>query len=318
VLFVRIWRRGITFGGTKTIHNREELVTTGGAALIGCAFVGLRIGLAGHGGSPGILEYLRAQHPLQTGLGRHLHGLWESLRFAWGFVLVAVIALLGTPVPIRILGLGLIAATAAMSVLVADDLSRSMIVLMPVAMEGLVRWAPLSVTWRRTLPVAAIASLIIPAHHVVTNFVAPIRNSYAVMQLARRPKEVLAAENWTALGSEHLGKGDRDGARQCVDIALGLNPLAADAYNLRGYIAAQDENWQAALSDFARACDLSPTTPSFWFNQAHAAARVGDPAAFARSLAVAKRLAPTGSELALSIAQLEKTVRSVRDSKAAP
>jgi tetratricopeptide (TPR) repeat protein len=300
------------------IRYRERLIGNQGAlreilrelmvpAAATVAYLVVRIALAGQAGSPGVGEYLKAQQALSAPFSRQLAGLWESLRFAWVFVALGLFAWL-RPAPVRIrVALAAIAAlTAFVGFAIANDLSRSMTLLLPLAVVGMAWGARYVKAWPAALSVMLVAALGLPARHIVTDFVLPIPRFPAVVQAWKQPVGILAPLTWVERSNGLVAAGRLPEAEQTLAIALRLAPNFAPAYNARGFVAAKSSRWDAALADFARACALEPKEDSFWFNQAFAAQQLQRPDVAARALAEAKRLAKPDSDVARKIAELER------------
>lgn len=174
--------------------------------LLVLAFAGVRLALGGSGGSQTVRRYLeefvqaRSYEPW-----RILHGAWEGLRFGW--ILVGYVAFEGLRAlrlnrrrGWQLVGVSVAAAaTTAVGLFTALDMSRSMVLVAPVVPLGwiLVRR---TAAWNRfhLAPVAAAAALLVPAQHVVTRFVIPVDTLWS------RPFGVSEALN-------HIGFAYRNG-----------------------------------------------------------------------------------------------------------
>jgi len=148
-------------------------------ALLLAAYPVLRLFLAGHAGALELAALHGRVATFRLPVSRVLFGCWEGLRFGWLLVVAAILALWGRGQRGVALFLGL--AVAAMTLVAlgsSNDLSRAMMLLVPVlplgwqlgrSMQGWVRW-------RIVGPALALATLVVPAHHVVTDFTMPVNS----------------------------------------------------------------------------------------------------------------------------------------------
>ncbi len=282
-----------------------------GAAALGVAFVVLRFSLAGGTESLGFAEYVSQQQTFRVGVGRHLLGAAAGLRFGWVLVAVAAVIIWQTQ-PRRFAWslIGVLVATMTLSALIANDLSRSPSMLLPVALLGLVWATARGLAPLKILIPLSLAALALPAQHVVTDFTLPIDRLPTVLRARAEPAGTLSALNWVKRAEELVGLGDRVAAERHLDVALRLDAHCGAAYNVRGFLAYQQSEWQQAFANFARASQLTPAEPSFWLHQAYAAWKLGDTPAYTRAIAEAKRLAPAASDVATKIAALECLVNA--------
>lgn len=163
---------------------RREIIPP---ALLIAAFAVLRIGLGGSGNSQTIRSYWTEfifARPYY--IPRILLGMWEGLRFGWPLLIYLAIEAIRTrrsPASpalqfSAVVVLGILTATAGLAS--ALDMSRSMVLLLPVVPLG---WVLASRTdaWKRlhAAPVLAAAAVLLPANHVVSRFVIPVDNLWS-------------------------------------------------------------------------------------------------------------------------------------------
>ncbi len=157
---------------------REALIPV----LLAGLYTLVRLRLGGTGGSQTVSGYLREFVLSEKyGLLQRLHGAWAGLRLGWLPVLLAIIGAWrsqrGRWGAVVLAGGALL--TAIVGLLTALDMSRSMVLLLPVVplgwrvAVGLGFWR----TWH-VGPVAAALALALPARHVVANFVLPVDNMW--------------------------------------------------------------------------------------------------------------------------------------------
>jgi TPR repeat protein len=155
--------------------------------LLVSGFAIVRLGLGGSGGSQTVSGYL--SHFVlgrEFRLPRMLFGAWEGLRFGWLLVFFVAWASLGIFSTKRTSNLrlsvltALAACSAVFGLFAALDLSRSMILVLPVVPFGWLR-ARETTGWTkyRVAPILAAAALLWPTHHVVSRFVIPVDHPWS-------------------------------------------------------------------------------------------------------------------------------------------
>jgi len=304
-LSVRLLRAPSPAGDANPLSGCAALKQAGVPIILAGLYAIVRIALAGHGGSQGILEYLSAQQTLQIGLGRHLLGLWESLRVAWVFVFAGIFVLLRPATLQSKAGWGaLFFITALTGLLIANDLSRSMIVLLPLAAEGLLRLPTLLARPGKAMAALLVIGLLVPAQHVVTNFTMPIATLPKVLR-DWNSIEQLASAKWIELAARQFSGGNIGQADELLDFALRLDARNGTVYDTKGRFAARLQDWETAEKNFAEACRLNPSNPSYWVDRAGIALQLREEAIFSASITEAKRLTPPGSALARQIEVFE-------------
>lgn len=111
------------------------------------------------------ISYWSDRPLLAASFGGTLWGVWNGLRLGW-----IPIALFAASFTGRSRGL-LIAATSStlfVNLCVADDLSRSMSVAIPLVLAGVMRlWQSQPDRARRIVPLLCVGNLLLPAHHVI-------------------------------------------------------------------------------------------------------------------------------------------------------
>lgn len=194
--------------------------------------------------------------------GALLLGLWHGFRCGWA--LVGVTALVGVRRR-QWLALGALAASLAVNLAVADDLSRSTSILLPAAVAG----AGLLVSWRhsrRWLVLLAAGNLILPAAHIIATprstmeryHRTPVLYLYAEREHAANPPEFASPAIYTARGIEALQAGRLDAARSQFDLALRYDPEFSRAWGNRGIARYAAGEKTAGLADLDRALVQAP------------------------------------------------------------
>jgi hypothetical protein len=288
------------------IKDYYRLVTVG--AALSFAFVLLRV--LGRSGSIGLGEYIGEQQTFHTPVSRHLQGLWQSLRIAWlpagiGLTL-AVRRLAGAPGVAFAAGVTL---TMVASEFIANDLSRAMTILLPLGLEGAIIIANAPPRIASALFMGALLTLGLPAQHVVTDFTMPIPRLPTVIRLWRERAGSLDPITWVDAAVRLIAEGRRADAARYITVALNLDEHCGAAYNARGFLATESQQWRLAFENFVLACRYSPSEPSYWLHQAFAASKLSDIDSYRRAISEAKRLANPNSDVAARIASLEKQVQ---------
>lgn len=153
--------------------------------LVASLYSVVRLGLGGTGGSQTVVEYLaKFVFPEKLSVEQRLIGIWEGLRVGWILVFAAAWGYWRHGAVARqrraILLAGCVAMTGCIGLFAAQDMARSMVLLIPVVPLG---WTYVRHTawWRQfnLAPILAIAALVIPAHHIIGNVKTPVSNLYA-------------------------------------------------------------------------------------------------------------------------------------------
>lgn len=255
-LLVRRVREGEAAGPWGSWLRREALAPL---ALV-AGYAGLRLGLGGTGGSQTVGGYLR-HFVLAVDLGpaAYLRGAWEGLRFAWLPVAATVLLAGGFGVRGPLLPALAAAATAMVGLLTALDLSRSMVLLLPLVPLG---WNSAARTswWNgyRLPALLAVAALAVPASHVVGGSARPVDAVWSV------PTPWLDACNGTGIA---LATG----------VGVARDPAAAARWYARaaecGHAAAQLN--LAALHRSGEGLPRDPVRAAGWCRRAADAGEAG-------------------------------------------
>ncbi len=159
--------------------------------VVVAGYAALRLSLGGSGGSQTIAGYLKEFVLGETyPISHRLRGAWEGLRLGWVLVGVAVaatwLASASTRrLPAWLLALGVV-LTGVVGLVTALDMSRSMVLILPVVPLGWV-FAVRTAWWQRyhAGPILAALAVVLPASQVVARAALPVDAlwSYSVPQM---------------------------------------------------------------------------------------------------------------------------------------
>lgn len=292
-----------------TAANRKQEFAVAGALIV--AFMVLRLGVlpSFSGDKATVGGYLDAFSRDDISVGRYLFGAWGGLRAAWLLVFLGVM-LTWRRSPVW--GVAL-AATAALVMGVglgtAQDLSRSMMLLIPVAVLGAFELRGPGRSGQIALAAAALA-LLLPAHHVISNHVAPLFYLHHELAAVKNPPAAARSEWHELLGIQAMQRGDLVAAAEALSLAIKLAPNPASASKQRGVLFASQQQWAEARKDFSTMVQHQPKDPDGWFLRAQAALALGDVAAAQSDAAQAAAVAPAGwrdrPDVARFLARLEQ------------
>ncbi len=194
--------------------------------------------------------------------------------------------------------LGGVAASLAVTFAVAADLSRSVAILCPLVLCGFLlaaREHEKRLGW--LAPVLAVATLLLPAKHVVTTFETPIQNVVTEAKLYDSRREALSAEYFNLAGAEFLKQGRPSMAHYYFDAAILIDPNYAPAYVRKGMLLFDEQHPVEALEMFDRALLLNPTLLPARLYRARARQAQGQTAGAREDWLEILRLAPVNSPI---------------------
>ncbi len=262
-----------------------------GAALLPWLLIRVGALLAGHDPVTERLLQERNTHLNSVGAEYYLLGLWQGMRWAWIFVMSWLIFtwrqnLWRIWIPPTFL------ATLALSVFVAEDMSRSVSTLLPVIVLGVLLCARHGSRRFRTVLFGACAlNFIFPAAHVVGDSVVPIRNFYQALQRTL-PTGREAALYYDRYAVNLAPQGRLKEALLALGIAIECDPAYAEPYLHRAEIYVHFGRIKEALADANQAVMLDPKLPAAWLSRGKLRANSGDVSGAAADLDRALRCAP--------------------------
>lgn len=275
----------------------------GWAAAIIAPYVILRVArlATGDAGSSSYLtQHVSLDRLAEVPPERYLAGVWFGLRAAWALAAYAVWTLVrrGRRVEGALLGIAL-GAAVGIGLVIAGDLTRSMVVAVPAAIVGAALMLGGDATRARWALAALFAlNLLLPARHVVTSFEIPIEHVVAEVQRLRQPPSVLDPKRRAQHAVVLLRGGRLVEAADVLDNAIALggaryaHPSFAPAYVARARRAYLDEAFDEARTDARRAIQMDPSNADAWFVDGLALRALGDARRARDSLARALEVAP--------------------------
>ena len=263
------------------------------AALL-AAFLFVRLGvLSTHSASGATVGgYLGARHYLDAPLARIALGIWEGLRAGWSFVIAALVILWprrarAVPLAVALLAVLLVGLATA------QDYSRSMTMLLPAAVLGLLLARERAAGWLPPLLRAAAAvALVLPAHHVMNDAVNPIFNLQHELAALDHPPAIAMPELYELRAIHAMERGEFTTADADLALALKLSANPASPAKQRGILAASQGRWADARGYFATMAEHEPRNPEAWFMCAQASLALGHAPAARTDLDRALSLAP--------------------------
>lgn len=258
VLAVRSVRRDGGDGGSLRDLLRDALVCA--AALL--PLLAIRVTAMSLGHDAGSVNFLRkyvlgGEHlPAESVV--LLTGTWHGLRAAWVYVAAFVVFAASAHRPRRALAIGAtVIGTYLLALATAADISRSMSLLLPAAIMGVLLVAQRA----RRLATPLLAALLLcnlaaPAAHVSAEFEGPIHNVFAELERARHPPEYLDPQALNRLGVAHLTRRALREAFVALDSAVRLDPQFAEALHNRGRVFQETGHLPRAREDYRRALTL--------------------------------------------------------------
>lgn len=278
-------------GAPPFVWKRELAWPAGLVAVFLIVRFGLLAGRSTSGATiGGYLAWLNGHSELSG--SRVALGIWEGLRAGWWFVAAAVVQLW----PRRSRALVLAAATAAMviaGIATAQDYSRSMMLTMPVALLGVLFAVEAAAGWKAAaLRSGAVAALLLPAHHVMSDRVNPIFYFYHELASLESPPPAVMPELFELHAVEEMEQGEFAKAADDLTLAIRLADNPAGPARHRGLLAATLGHWEEARKDFSTVVERTPENPEGWFLRAQAELALGQATAARADIEEARARAP--------------------------
>ena len=235
-----------------------------------------------------VAGYFEGKNYLDAPPSRIALGVWAGLRVGWIFVLLAVATRRGQP-RFTLVFCGLLLVVVGLAT--AQDYSRSMTMLLPVAVLGLLL-APAAPRRSTVLRLAAGAALLLPAHHVMNDAVRPVFDLRHELAAFENPPPGARPEFYELRAIHAMERGDFPSAEADLTLAIKLSSNPASPAKQRGILRASRGRWADALADFATLAENEPKNPDAWFMRSQARLALGQTAEARADLDHARALAP--------------------------
>jgi tetratricopeptide (TPR) repeat protein len=175
----------------------------------------------------------------------------------------------------------------------AQDFSRSMTMIWPLALYGLIRFAKVAPAWNRwTLSLGAAGALLLPAHHVMSDRVCPIYYLHHELALLKEPPEGASPNLWELVAIRAIEEGDPAAAEVALSVAVKLSEHPANIHRRRGMLRARQGHWREAQQDYSKMTQDEPGNPDAWFLLAQSEFALGNTIAAREKMQQALRLPP--------------------------
>jgi len=272
---------------------RRDLLPPGALLL---AFTALRLGVLASSSAPGatVSGYLAGRDFLAAPVPRIALGVWEGLRGGWLLLLAGLVALARHRPRFHLLaGASAGVALLAVGLATAQDYSRSVTMLLPLAVLGLLHAAYASApSLTRLLFFTAPAALVLPAHHVMNDRVDRIYYLYHELASQTEPPRAANPDFYELRALHAMGRSEFAAAEADLTLAIKLARNPATPAKQRGILAATQQRWIDAHRDFSLVVTHDPQNPDAWFMRAQAGHALGQIDAAHADFAHARSLAP--------------------------
>lgn len=213
-------------------------------------------------------SYFTGKNYLDAPLSRILLGAWEGLRAGWILIVAAILLMRRWPIGAALIGVAAV-VMAALGLATAQDYSRSMTMLLPIAVLALLVLGHERPAWtRRLLGGATAIALLLPAHHVMQDAVNPIYYLYHELAAFESPVPAAMPELRELRALHELETGDLKQAETDLTLAIKLSDHPSSAARARGRLYAAQRRWDDAKRDFTTAIENEPDNPEGWFLRA--------------------------------------------------
>jgi tetratricopeptide (TPR) repeat protein len=234
-------------------------------------------------------------------------------RFAWVFVVAAVVVLAKRQARLGLLLGGVTLAVIVVGISTAQDFGRSMMFLMPVAVLGVVLAARAQPRgWPAMLAPVAAAALLLPAQQVVSDGVHPIFYLYYQLSAFDHPPAGVMPEIFELRAIRAMQEGRTGPAEADLTLAIKLAANPAGPAKQRGVLRASQGRWKEAAEDFALMARHEPKNPDAWFMCAQSALALGDAVTAQTNLQHALEIAPADWNTRPDVARFQARLQQGR------
>ncbi len=243
-----------------------------------------------------------ADRPLMPApLGPSLWGVWSGLRLSWLGVAMAMVAWSGRG---RWLALVAVSLTLLVNLCVADDISRSMSVAVPLVLAGVLQiWRTQTLRARRLLTWLCAGNLLLPAHHVIAS-PGSVEEPYHIVPILSLPAEWARADDppyfaspfvYNRRGMDAFQSRDQAKARAAFDLALRFDPNFSRAQANRGILNFISGQREGGMAEMNAALQRSPSLYDARIQRAAFRQELGDLAGALDDVRLALRHMPADS-----------------------
>jgi hypothetical protein len=173
----------------------------------------------------GSSEYVASIESRIYPAGPLANGVWMGLRLAWLPVLALPVVVAARSRALAIAAAGATAFCVIVALILAADVSRSMSILLPVALAGLLIMSRFHSNARPLVLALAAGNLLLPAAHVVSSFRVPIFDARYEIEHLKTPPYYLDERYHLAQAKRYYEAGQMDGVGRSLIYASELTDL---------------------------------------------------------------------------------------------
>jgi hypothetical protein len=210
---------------------------------------------------------------------RRLEALWQGLRAAWVFVVFFLWhSGRSRGARERAFLLAVVAGSAAASLWISFDMSRTISILAPAVLGGVIlalRDRPGSAGY--AMVAVLLANLVLPASQVTTRWVEPIYTFPTQYSFSQRPPfPYLTPDYFSRRATERWGNNDPRGALSDLNLAMQLGPKEAGLYYKRALASWKLGDAAGASADLEASLELEPRFANAYYARAAIRQQQGD------------------------------------------
>ncbi|HEY1792044.1 MAG TPA: hypothetical protein VGG34_03940 [Opitutaceae bacterium] len=224
-------------------------------------------------------RYIQHMHSVHGSISpsAYLMGLWEGIRLGWLYIAGLALCLLRVSPRRGALFIVLAVGTLAANLAVAEDLSRSVSVMAPAVLLGLILSPRPGFLGNPAVAAGAAAlNLLLPAAHVIDSHRIPILYLQAELARNQDPLAEFNAGFYESRGVSYAMTGRDQLALEMLDVAIRIRPDFAEAISNRSLLEAKLGNIPSAMADADHALLLEDKVPDIWLNRGEIRMSLGD------------------------------------------
>ena len=307
-----------SLGVDGSARDRHGLLRDAGALLGGIApYLAIRLGAEFSHTRETSTAYWSQRSLLPAPPAGMLYGLWQGLRLAW-LPVIAVAALFFRRKETRP-AITLIVASIVVNLCIADDLSRSASIALPVVVAGvMLAWNQAAIFKPGALLLFSAGNLLLPAAHVIATpareteawHSVPVLYLYAEMDHTRNPPDYASPSTYNERGLAAFNAGDAERALRNFEISLGFNPGFAKAHANRGIILFLSGQQAAGLAELTQTVRDNPGMYDARLQLASLHFQLGDLASALAEVRAVRQEAPANWTKQPDAVTLEENIRA--------